>query len=125
MLRVADLEAALKFYRDALGMQLIRRHDYDDARFTRAFVGYGDERDEAVVELTHNWDTSSYTHGNAYGHLAIEVPGAAEACERANKLGYKITRQAGPMKHGRTVIAFIEDPDGYKIELIEKTESYD
>lgn len=120
MLRVVDLDAALNFYRDALGMRVLRRHDYTDARFTRAFVGYGDEREEAAIELTHNWDTSAYAQGNAYGHVAVEVADAAETCERAHTLGYRITRQAGPMKHGTTVIAFIEDPDGYKIELIQK-----
>lgn len=125
MLRVVDLDAALNFYRDALSMRLLRRHDYPDGRFTRAFVGYGDERDEAAIELTHNWDTSAYAHGNAYGHLAVEVTDAAETCERVLALGYKVTRQAGPMKHGRTVIAFIEDPDGYKIELIQKGDQFD
>jgi lactoylglutathione lyase len=120
MLRVVDLDAALNFYRDALGMRLLRRHDYSDVRFTRAFVGYGEESDEAAIELTHNWDTSEYSLGNAYGHVAVEVNDAAETCARALAFGYKITRQAGPMKHEKTVIAFIEDPDGYKIELIQK-----
>lgn len=125
MLRVGDLNAALKFYQDALGMRLLRRHDYADARFTRAFVGYGDEHEHAAIELTHNWDKSAYALGDAYGHLAVEVADAARACDRVRELGYKVTREAGTMKHGRSVIAFVEDPDGYKIELIEKSDHYD
>jgi len=125
MLRVADLDAAMRFYRDALGMRLLRQHDYHDARFTRAFLGYGSEQSEAALELTHNWDKSTYTQGDAYGHIAIEVIDAADSCNRALALGYQVTRKAGPMKHGRTVIAFIQDPDGYKIELIQKADQYD
>ena len=101
-------------------MKLLRRKDYPDGRFTLAFVGYQDEADGTVLELTHNWDTSSYNLGEGYGHIAIEVGDAYQACENVKKLGGKVTREAGPMKHGTTVIAFIEDPDGYKIEFIQK-----
>lgn len=125
MLRVTNLDAALHFYQNALGMTLLRRHDYADARFTRAFVGYGDEQEHTAIELTHNWDKSAYVLGDAYGHLALEVPDAARVCEQVRALGYKVTREAGPMKHGRNVIAFVEDPDGYKIELIEQCDQYE
>ncbi len=101
-------------------MRLLRRQDYPDGRFTLAFVGYQDESEGAVLELTYNWDVSSYDLGNAYGHIAIEVDDAYAACDRIKALGGKVTREAGPMKHGTTVIAFVEDPDGYKIELIQK-----
>lgn len=125
MLRVGDLTAALRFYQQALGMALLRRHDYDEARFTRAFVGYGAEQAHTAIELTHNWDKPAYALGDGYGHLAIEVPDAAAICERARALGYKVTREAARMKHGRNVIAFVDDPDGYRIELIEQSEHYD
>lgn len=120
MLRVGNLEQSLQFYTEILGMQLLRRHDYPEGRFTLAFVGYGDEASNTVLELTHNWDIAKYELGNAYGHIALGVPDAYAACEKLRALGGKIVREAGPMKHGTTVIAFIEDPDGYKIELIQR-----
>ncbi|MRG92091.1 lactoylglutathione lyase [Polyangium spumosum] len=120
MLRVGDLDRSLAFYQDVLGMKLIRRRDYPEGRFTLAFVGYGDESETAVLELTHNWDTKSYDLGTGYGHIAIQVDDAAKACDEARKRGGKVTREAGPMKHGTTVIAFVEDPDGYKIEFIQR-----
>lgn len=118
MLRVVDLEKSLAFYTQVLGMQLLRRKDYPEGRFTLAFVGYGAEHEGAVIELTHNWDTSSYELGNAYGHIALEVDDVYQACERIKAAGAKVTREAGPMKHGTTILAFVEDPDGYKIELL-------
>ncbi|MDO8334094.1 MAG: lactoylglutathione lyase [Nitrosomonas sp.] len=120
MLRVGNLEKSLEFYTQVLGMKLLRRKDYPDGKFTLAFVGYQDETDGTVLELTHNWDTSEYDLGNGFGHIAVEVNDAYQACENTKKLGGKVTREAGPMKHGTTVIAFIEDPDGYKIEFIQK-----
>ncbi len=120
MLRVGDLERSLRFYTEVLGMRLLRRKDYPDGKFTLAFVGYGDETDTAVLELTHNWGVGKYELGNAYGHIAIAVDDAYKACEEVKRRGGKVTREAGPMKHGTTVIAFIEDPDTYKIELIER-----
>ena len=120
MLRVGDLEKSLRFYCDVLGMRLLRRKDYPSGRFTLAFVGYGDEDTHTVIELTHNWDTKSYDLGNGFGHLAVAVPDAYKACEAVKAKGGKVTREAGPMKHGTTVIAFVEDPDGYKIEFIQR-----
>lgn len=120
MIRVGDLDRSLDFYTRLLEMRLLRRTDYLEGKFTLAFVGYGDEADSSVIELTHNWDTASYEMGNAFGHLAIGVPDIYAACDRLASEGARITRPPGPMKHGSTVIAFIEDPDGYKIELIEK-----
>ena len=120
MLRVGNLERSLAFYQDVLDMQLLRQQDYPEGRFTLAFIGYGDEANHTVIELTHNWDTEQYELGNAYGHIAIEVDNAAVACDAVRARGGKVTREAGPMKHGTTVIAFVEDPDGYKIEFIEK-----
>ncbi len=120
MLRVGDLDRSLSFYTEILGMRLLRRQDYPEGRFTLAFVGYGDEAANTVLELTHNWDTASYELGNAYGHIALAVPDAAAACAEIKARGGKVVREAGPMKHGSTVIAFVEDPDGYKIELIER-----
>jgi lactoylglutathione lyase len=120
MLRVGDLQRAIDFYTGVLGMRLLRKADYPGGRFTNAFVGYDDESKAAVLELTHNWDTKSYDLGNGYGHVAIEVENAARACDEVRQRGGKVTREAGPMKHGTTVIAFVEDPDGYKIELIER-----
>lgn len=120
MLRVGDLDRSLKFYTEVLDMRVLRRSDYPDGRFTLAFVGYQDESEGAVLELTHNWDTSSYELGTAYGHIALEVDDAAAACARVEARGGKVVRPAGPMKHGTTVIAFVEDPDGYKIEFIQK-----
>ncbi len=119
MLRVGNLERSLNFYTQVLGMKLLRRKDYPDGKFTLAFVGYGDESESAVIELTHNWDVDQYDMGNAYGHIAVEVEDAYRACEAVKKLGGKVTREAGPMKHGTTVIAFVEDPDGYKVEFIQ------
>ena len=120
MLRVGDLDRSLAFYTDVLGMKLLRRQDYPDGRFTLAFVGYGPESDEAALELTHNWDTRSYELGSGFGHVALEVPDARAACDEIRRHGGVVTREAGPMKHGTTVIAFVQDPDGYKIELIQR-----
>ena len=120
MIRVGDLDRSIDFYTKVLGMRLLRRQDYPEGRFTLAFVGYQDEADGAVLELTHNWDTASYELGTGYGHIALAVPDAAEACEALRRRGGKVVREAGPMKHGTTVIAFVEDPDGYKVELIER-----
>lgn len=120
MLRVTDLEKSLAFYTEVLGMQLLRRTDYPEGKFTLAFIGYGSEADGAVIELTHNWGVNEYQLGNAYGHIAIEVPDAYAACATIKQRSGKVVREAGSMKHGDTVIAFIEDPDGYKIELIQK-----
>ncbi|WP_094576820.1 lactoylglutathione lyase [Kingella denitrificans] len=120
MLRVGNLEQSLNFYTEVLGMKLLRQKDYPEGRFTLAFVGYGEESDSTVLELTHNWDTAKYDLGNAYGHIAIEVDDAAAVCDQVRAKGGKVVREAGPMKHGSTVIAFVEDPDGYKIEFIQK-----
>jgi len=118
MLRVGDLDRSLRFYVDVLGMRLLRRKDYPEGRFTLAFVGYGEESDSTVLELTHNWDTKSYEPGSGFGHVAIGVDDVYAACARIRAQGGKITREPGPMKHGSTVLAFVEDPDGYKIELL-------
>ena len=120
MLRVGDLQKSLDFYTEVLGMKLLRKSDYPDGKFTLAFVGYGEEKDHTVLELTHNWDTAKYDLGNAYGHIALEVQDAYKACEAVRAKGGKVVREAGPMKHGATVIAFVEDPDGYKIEFIQR-----
>ncbi len=120
MIRVGDLDRSLAFYTEVLGMRVLRRTDYPEGRFTLAFVGYGEESQGAVIELTFNWDTSAYELGNGFGHIALEVPDAYAACAEIKKRGGRVTREAGPMKHGTTVIAFVEDPDGYKIELIER-----
>jgi lactoylglutathione lyase len=121
MIRVFDLDKSIAFYTGQLGMKLLRRKDYPSGEFTLAFVGYGDEESNAVIELTHNWGQKEpYQLGTAFGHLAIGVPDIYGTCERLAKAGVKIPRPPGPMKHGGSVIAFIEDPDGYKIELIEK-----
>ena len=119
MLRVGDLDRSIAFYTEVLGMRLLRRHDYPEGKFTLAFVGFQDEAEGAVIELTHNWGVESYELGNGYGHIALEVLDAYAACEAIKARGGKVTREAGPMKHGSTVIAFVEDPDGYKIELIQ------
>lgn len=121
MLRVGDLDRSIEFYTNILGMQLLRRKDYPAGKFTLAFVGYGDEADHTVIELTHNWDTSSYDLGDGFGHIALAVNNAAAACEAIRQQGGKVVREAGPMQHGSTIIAFVEDPDGYRIELIERS----
>jgi len=120
MLRVGNLENSIEFYSQVLGMKLLRRKDYPEGKFTLAFVGYKNESDATAIELTHNWDTKEYDLGAGFGHIAIEVDDAYIACEMVKKRGGKVTREAGPMKHGVTVIAFAEDPDGYKIEFIQK-----
>lgn len=119
MLRVGDLERSISFYTDVLGMKLLRRKDYPEGKFTLAFVGYGDESDTAVIELTHNWETDAYDLGNGFGHMALGVDDIYSVCETIRSKGGIITREPGPMKHGSTVIAFVKDPDGYAIELIE------
>jgi lactoylglutathione lyase len=119
MLRVGNLDRSLAFYTEVLGMQLLRKRDYPDGKFTLAFVGYGPEDNTSVIELTHNWDQDSYELGTAYGHIALEVDDAYKACELVKQKGGKVVREAGPMKHGTTVIAFVEDPDGYKIEFVQ------
>jgi len=125
MLRVSDLERSILFYTQQLGMTLFRREDYPDGRFTLAFVGYGDERNQAAIELTYNWDHQAYDHGSRYGHIALEVADAQEACARLEAVGVKVLRAAGtmtyesPQRSKSEVIAFIEDPDGYRIELVE------
>jgi len=119
MLRVGNLDRSLRFYCDVLGMRLLRRNDFPGGRFTLAFVGYGDESDTTVLELTHNWDTEQYQLGDAFGHVAIGVEDIYGRCEELRARGAKIVREPGPMKHGSTEIAFVEDPDGYRIELIQ------
>jgi len=121
MIRVNNLEESLKFYCDALGMKLLRNKDYPSGEFTLAFVGYGNEKDNTVIELTYNWGTSSYELGNAFGHLAIGVDDIYKTCAELKTKGVKVVREPGPMKHGGAVIAFIEDPTGYKVELIEQS----
>jgi lactoylglutathione lyase len=120
MLRVGDLAASKRFYCDILGMKLLREHEYPEGKFTLAFVGYGDESDHTVLELTYNWGTTRYELGNAFGHVALGTDDIHAAVEKIRTAGGKVTREPGPMKHGTTVIAFVEDPDGYKIELIER-----
>ena len=120
MLRVLDLDTSLKFYCDILGMKVLRRTDYPDGSFTNTFIGYGPENEYPTLELTYNWDQKdSYQKGNGWGHICIETPDVYKACEDLTKLGVNITRKPGPMKHGTRVIAFCEDPDGYKVELNE------
>ncbi|CDQ10998.1 glyoxalase I, Ni-dependent [Acidithiobacillus ferrivorans] len=120
MLRVVDLDRAIAFYTEVLGMHLLRRKDYPEGEFTLAFVGYQNESAGAVIELTYNWGVEHYELGDAFGHIAIAVEDAGAACDRIRQRGGKVVREAGPMKHGNTVIAFVEDPDGYRIELIER-----
>ena len=120
MLRVGDLAASKRFYTEALGMKVLREREYPEGKFTLCFVGYGDEGTSTVLELTHNWETASYTLGDAYGHIALGTEDIKAACDKVRALGYKVVREPGPMKHGTTVIAFVEDPTGYKIELIER-----
>jgi lactoylglutathione lyase len=121
MLRVNDLDESLRFYCDVLGMTLLRKKDYPTGRFTLAFVGYGPESEQAVIELTHNWDTKSYDLGNGFGHIALAFPDVYKACDAVKAKGGKVTREPGPMKFGGSVIAFVEDPDGYKIEFIQRS----
>lgn len=120
MLRVGDLERSITFYTEVLGMKLLRRKDYPDGRFTNAFVGYGDESENSVIEFTYNWDTNSYDLGNGFGHIALQVDDVYKATEEIRQLGEKIIREAGPMNAGTRIIAFVEDPDGYQIELLGK-----
>jgi lactoylglutathione lyase len=119
MIRVNDLDESLKFYCDHLGMKLLRKQDYPGGEFTLAFIGYGDEKNNTVIELTHNWGTTSYDQGSAFGHLALGVDDIYKMCSDLKAKGVKVVREAGPMKHGSAVIAFIEDPNGYKVELID------
>jgi len=125
MLRVGDLDKSLDFYTRILGMSLLRKSDYPDGKFTLAFVGYGLESEQAVIELTYNWGVDHYDLGTAYGHIALEVEDAYAACDKIRAAGGKVVREAGPMKHGNTVIAFVDDPDGYKIELIQRKSRID
>jgi lactoylglutathione lyase len=118
MIRVGDLQRSIDFYTRVLGMKLLRQNDYPDGQFTLAFVGYGEEADNTVIELTYNWDTDRYDIGSGFGHLAIEVDDVYQATDKIRELGGKIIRDAGPMNAGTTIIAFVEDPDGYPIELI-------
>ena len=120
MLRVGDLDRSIRFYTEVLGMKLLRQKDYPDGRFTLAFIGYGEESDNTVIELTYNWDTDSYELGTGYGHIALEVDDVYRATEEIGKRGGKVLRDAGPMNAGTTIISFIEDPDGYPVELIGK-----
>jgi len=120
MIRVGNLERSIKFYTELLGMKLLRKKDYPEGKFTLAFIGYGDEKENSAIELTHNWDTDSYDMGTGFGHLAIEVDDVYEATDNIRDLGGKIIRDAGPMNAGTTIIAFVEDPDGYPIELLGK-----
>jgi lactoylglutathione lyase len=118
MLRVVNLEKSIQFYTEILGMQLLSKHDFPEGKFTLAFLGFGDTSEQATLELTHNWDVTQYEHGNAFGHLAIGVHDVYQFCEVVRQKGGKIKREAGPMKGGTTVIAFVEDPDGYAIEIL-------
>ncbi|NEO14431.1 MULTISPECIES: lactoylglutathione lyase [unclassified Moorena] len=120
MLRVGNLEESIKFYCDVLGMKLLRQKDYPGGKFTLAFVGYGDESDNTVIELTYNWGVDQYNIGDAFGHIALGVDDIYQTCDQIKSLGGKVVREPGPMKHGSTVIAFVEDPSGYKIELIQR-----
>ena len=119
MLRVGDLQRSIAFYTQVLGMQLLRQKEYPRGRFTLAFLGYGPEYEQTVLELTHNWDTRSYEHGDGYGHIALGVDDIHITCAGITDQGGRVVREPGPMKHGSTVIAFVEDPDGYKVELID------
>ncbi len=121
MLRVSDLDESIRFYTEMFGMKLLRRHDFPEGKFTLAFVGYGDESEHSVLEFTHNWDVDHYDLGDGYGHIALGVDDIYGVCDRLREQGAKIVREPGPMKHGTTVIAFVEDPTGYKVELIERS----
>lgn len=121
MLRAADLEASKRFYCEALGMKVLREKEYPDGKFTLCFIGYGDEASNTVIELTYNWGKADYVMGDAFGHIALGTDDIRGACDKVRNLGYKVVREPGPMKHGTTVIAFVEDPTGYKIELIERS----
>ncbi len=123
MLRVGDLQRSIDFYTRVLGMTLLRKSENSKYKYTLAFVGYGDEKDESVIELTYNWGVSEYELGSAYGHIALEADDIYATCEALRAAGAKITREPGPVKGGTTVIAFVEDPDGYKIELIAKKDA--
>ena len=118
MLRVGDLDTSIEFYTRVLGMKLLRRKDYPEGEFTLAFVGYGDEAEHTVIELTHNWGTGRYDLGEGFGHIAIEVDDVYAAADEVKQRGGKVIREAGPMNAGTTIIAFVEDPDGYQIELL-------
>ena len=120
MIRVGDLDASIKFYTEVLGMRLLRMQEYSEGKFTLAFVGYEDESESAVIELTYNWGVDHYDLGDGFGHIAIEVDDAYAACEEIRQRGGRVVREAGPMQHGSTVIAFVEDPDGYRLELIQR-----
>lgn len=120
MIRVGDLEASKKFYTEALGMKVLREKEYPEGKFTLCFIGYGDEGSNTVIELTYNWGTDSYEIGTGFGHIALGTADVRAACDKVRALGYKVVREPGPMKHGTSVIAFIQDPTGYKIELIER-----
>lgn len=121
MIRVGDLKRSIEFYTNVLQMKLLRQSDYPDGKFTLAFLGYGDESDHTVIELTYNWDVDSYEMGDAFGHIALGVDDIYKTCDAIRAAGGNVVREPGPMKHGKTVIAFVEDPDGYKIELIEES----
>lgn len=123
MLRVADLDTSIHFYTDVMGMRLLRKRDNPDYRYTLAFVGYAEESEQAVLELTYNWDTNEYDHGNAYGHVAFAVEDIYAMCDAISKKGGEVYRKPGPVKGGKTIIAFVRDPDGYAIELIERKPS--
>lgn len=120
MIRVNNLAESIDFYKNFFDMKLLRKQDYPEGKFSLAFIGYGDESSNAVIELTYNWDSNQYNHGDAFGHIAIEVADAYKTCNEIKRKGGKVLRDAGPMIHGTTVLAFIEDPNGYKIELIQK-----
>ena len=120
MIRVKSLEDSIKFYENFFSMRVLRKQDFPEGKFSLAFIGYGEEDENTVIELTYNWDTTEYDHGNAFGHTAIEVEDAYKTCDDIRKKGGRVIREAGPMMHGTTIIAFIEDPNGYKIELIQK-----
>ena len=120
MLRVGDMQRSIAFYTEVMGMKVLREEEYPEAEFSLAFVGYGDEESNTVIELTYNWGRDNYDLGNGFGHIAIAVPDAVAACEQIKQRGGKVIREAGPMMHGTIVLAFVEDPDGYKIELIER-----